>query len=50
MDSAKHVELGLLPTCTFGGVMVKDSPFKTEIITQTEHFTAGENLDGYAQK
>jgi hypothetical protein len=44
MDSAKHVELGLLPACTFGGVRVMDSPFKIEIMAQTWTFYGGDNL------
>jgi hypothetical protein len=34
----------------FGGVVVTDSPSQTVAMTQTEHFTVGENPDGHAQK
>jgi hypothetical protein len=31
------------------GVVVTDSPSQAVVMAQTEHFTAGGNLDGHAQ-
>jgi hypothetical protein len=33
-----------------GGVMVINSPSQAVVMAQTEHFIAGENLNGHAQK